>query len=67
MALRFEWDPDKARRTLRKHAVSFEEAATAFEDERSITLPDHAAPADLGLDDVTPGERIVESSDLGRR
>ncbi|HTK50539.1 MAG TPA: BrnT family toxin [Gemmatimonadaceae bacterium] len=40
MALRFEWDPDKARRNLHKHGVSFEEAATAFEDERSLTLPD---------------------------
>lgn len=40
MALRFEWDPDKARRSLRKHRLSFEEAATAFEDERSLTLPE---------------------------
>ena len=40
MALRFEWDPDKARRNLRKHRLSFEEAATAFEDERSVTMPD---------------------------
>ena len=40
MALRFEWDSDKARRNLRKHRLSFEEAATAFEDERSLTLPD---------------------------
>jgi uncharacterized DUF497 family protein len=40
MALRFEWDPDKARRNLRKHRLSFEEATTAFEDERSLTLPD---------------------------
>ena len=40
MALRFEWDPDKARRNLRKHRLSFEEATTAFEDERSVTMPD---------------------------
>ena len=40
MALRFEWDPDKARRNLHKHGVSFEEAASAFEDELSLTLPD---------------------------
>jgi uncharacterized DUF497 family protein len=40
MALRFEWIPDRARRNLRKHALSFEEAATAFEDQRSRTLPD---------------------------
>ena len=40
MALRFEWDPDKARRNLRKHRLSFEEATTAFEDDRSVTMPD---------------------------
>ena len=31
--LRFEWDPKKARATLAKHGVSFEEAQTAFSDE----------------------------------
>ena len=40
MALRFEWDPDTARRNLRKHRLSFEEATTAFEDDRSVTMPD---------------------------
>jgi uncharacterized DUF497 family protein len=39
-ALRFEWDPDKARRNLRKHRLSFEEATTAFEDDLSLTVPD---------------------------
>lgn len=32
MALRFEWDPQKAARNLAKHGVSFEEAATVFAD-----------------------------------
>jgi hypothetical protein len=32
VALRFEWDPQKAARNLAKHGVSFEEAATAFGD-----------------------------------
>lgn len=40
MALRFEWDPDKARRNVRKHRLTFEEATTAFEDDRSVTMPD---------------------------
>src|SRR5687768_16783760 len=40
MALRFGWDPDKARRNLRKHRLSFEEATTAFEDDRSVTVQD---------------------------
>ena len=40
MALRFEWDPEQARSNLRKHGLSFEDATTAFEDDRSLTLPD---------------------------
>jgi uncharacterized protein len=32
VALRFEWDPQKAARNLAKHGVSFEEAATVFGD-----------------------------------
>ena len=44
MALTVEWDPDKARTNLRKHRVSFEEAATVFGDSMSITIrdPDHS-------------------------
>ncbi|MGH7617313.1 MAG: BrnT family toxin [Gemmatimonadaceae bacterium] len=44
MALRFEWDPRKARANLRKHRLSFEEAATAFDDPMSLTVadPDHS-------------------------
>jgi uncharacterized DUF497 family protein len=30
--MKFEWDPEKARSNLRKHKVSFEEAATALKD-----------------------------------
>ena len=30
--MRFEWAPGKARRNLAKHGVSFEEAATVFDD-----------------------------------
>ena len=39
-----EWDPAKAEANLRKHGVSFEEAATVLEDPLSITLddPDHS-------------------------
>ncbi len=40
MALRFEWDARKARTNLRKHRVTFEEAATAFDDPMSVTVPD---------------------------
>jgi hypothetical protein len=38
--MKFEWDPEKAASNLRKHGVSFEMAARAFEDELSATFPD---------------------------
>jgi hypothetical protein len=42
--MQFEWDPGKARRNLRKHGVSFDEAVTAFYDPLSATFddPDHS-------------------------
>jgi uncharacterized DUF497 family protein len=40
MALRFTWDPHKARLNERRHGVSFEEAATAFLDPLSLTIRD---------------------------
>lgn len=43
--MEFEWDALKADRNLRKHGVSFHEAATVLEDALSITYhdPDHSA------------------------
>jgi uncharacterized DUF497 family protein len=38
--LQFVWDREKAAANLRKHSVDFEEAATAFGDPLSITIPD---------------------------
>ncbi|MGH7628195.1 MAG: BrnT family toxin, partial [Gemmatimonadales bacterium] len=32
MAFTFEWDPKKAAANARKHGVTFDEAATAFND-----------------------------------
>ncbi len=40
MPLLFEWDPQKAASNRLKHGVSFEEAATLFGDDRSLTIPD---------------------------
>ena len=40
MALRFLWDPRKAGANQRKHRVGFPEAATAFDDLLSVTIPD---------------------------
>lgn len=38
--VQFLWDPRKARANLRKHGVSFEEAATAFDDPLAAYFPD---------------------------
>jgi uncharacterized DUF497 family protein len=40
----FEWDEEKAISNLKKHRVSFEEAATIFNDPRISTIsdPDHS-------------------------
>ena len=42
MSLVFEWDRQKAELNLKTHDISFEEAATAFRDTLSITIPDPA-------------------------
>jgi uncharacterized DUF497 family protein len=44
-ALKFEWDPKKATSNLRKHGVSFEEAASVFSDLLATVYedPDHSA------------------------
>ncbi|BAZ20709.1 hypothetical protein NIES4073_15860 [Kalymmatonema gypsitolerans NIES-4073] len=38
--MEFEWNPDKGDTNLKKHGVSFQEAATVFGDALSITFPD---------------------------
>jgi hypothetical protein len=40
----FEWDDEKAESNLKKHDVSFDEAATIFNDPNIATLadPDHS-------------------------
>ena len=53
--IRIEWDEAKNRDNVRKHKVSFQEAATVFYDERALLLadPDHSDEEDrfilLGL------------------
>ena len=44
--LSFEWDSDKATRNAKKHRVSFEEAATVFDDPMFITLIDEEHSVD---------------------
>lgn len=36
----FEWDEQKAQQNLKKHGVSFEEAATVFSEPFSLTIND---------------------------
>jgi uncharacterized DUF497 family protein len=38
--MEFEWNPDKAELNLEKHGISFQEAATEFNDPLSVTFPD---------------------------
>ncbi len=53
--LRFEWNPAKAAANLKKHGIGFDEARSAFADERAklIADPQHSEDEDrfilLGL------------------
>jgi uncharacterized protein len=42
MALKFEWDPKKNAKNLKKHKIDFEEARTVFEDERALIFSDES-------------------------
>ena len=53
---RFIWDPKKAASNLQKHGVTFNEAATVFEDTNAYYEEDHSASeprvAVIGLSSV---------------
>jgi uncharacterized DUF497 family protein len=38
--MKFQWDPEKAARNLRKHGVSFDEAVTVFKDPLAFIFDD---------------------------
>ena len=62
MSLSFEWDGAKARVNVGKHGVSFEEAATAFDDPFSLTIgdPEHSGEEErFILMGTTYQERLV--------
>lgn len=40
MSVRFEWNANKATFNLSKHAVSFDEATTVFDDPLAVTFDD---------------------------
>lgn len=46
--MKFEWDPKKAAENLRKHGLTFQEAATVFGDPLAVTFedPDHSVSED---------------------
>ena len=37
----FDWDPSKERANIRKHGISFRQAANIFRDPNQFTLYDH--------------------------
>ena len=49
--MKFEWDERKNESNIRKHGISFKEAATVFERDDSIVFddPDHSADEDRFL------------------
>jgi len=72
MGLEFKWDENKAKRNLKKHGVSFEEASSVFGDPLALTIPDplHSEEEDRF---ITLGEShsrrllVVASTDRGNR
>ena len=55
--MEYEWDPTKAKVNLRKHRVSFADAALALEDPRALTMADPDASGEqrfvsLGSDPI---------------
>ena len=49
--MKFEWDPKKAAKNLKKHGVTFQEAATVFGDPLAMTFqdPDHSTEEERQL------------------
>ena len=48
--MRIEWDDDKAQRNIKRHGVTFEEAATCFDDEFAFIYPDEVHSDDEARD-----------------
>lgn len=57
--MRFEWDPAKAAANLKKHGVTFQEAATVFGDPLAVTFqdPDHSMDEER---QITFGQSLQE-------
>jgi uncharacterized protein len=65
----FEWDSAKARANVQKHGVTFEEAATAFDDPKAIDAPDIENPSRFVLIGFSHLARLlfVVSAERGTR
>ncbi|MGE5183860.1 MAG: BrnT family toxin [Acidobacteriota bacterium] len=57
--MRFEWDPSKAATNVRKHGVSFIEAAECFEDPLALVLDEPGDPDRLILIGESRKRRLV--------
>ena len=70
--MEFEWDPKKAAKNLRKHGVSFNEAATVLGDSLGTTVPDpdHSLAEDRYITVGMSGRRrlvMVAHTERGER
>jgi uncharacterized DUF497 family protein len=63
--MRYEWDEEKSRLNQKKHRISFEMAALAFEDECCLVRPDRADETGeqrwyaIGAARLSPGASVV--------
>jgi len=57
----YEWDSRKAQKNLQKHALSFDEATSAFLDPMAITFPDpdHSEAEDREITIASSGKGRV--------
>lgn len=65
----YEWAPAKARANIRKHGLSFDDAAAVFLDPLALTFPDpyrsHAEDREITIGH-TSGHRVVFVAHVGR-
>lgn len=59
--MRFVWDPRKASANIRKHGVSFEEAASVFADPLALAIEDAIDPGRSLLIGASDRQRILLS------
>jgi uncharacterized DUF497 family protein len=60
MSYRFEWDEDKARLNQTKHGISFDEAATVFDDSLARIFDDE-------LHSINEAREIIIGSSISDR